>query len=176
MLLALEKAQSGLKAVPVPQRSGEPSTIEHVVYVIKENRTYDQLFGDLPQGNGIAKLCTFGRQVTPNHHALAEEFVLLDNYYCNGVMSADGHQWATQGAVTDYQEKKMGDHPRGYFFGIDCADLRRLQFHLGQRALARPVVPQLRRARLAPQHPAAVEVVRHLCGLPKRRGQDHAQA
>jgi YVTN family beta-propeller protein len=120
MLLAMEKAHSGLKAVPVPRHSGEPSTIEHVVYVIKENRTYDQVFGDLPQGNGVAKLCTYGREITPNHHALAEEFVLLDNYYCNGVMSADGHQWATQGAVSDYQEKKMGDHPRGYFFGIDA--------------------------------------------------------
>jgi len=119
-LLALEKVQSGLQPVPVPRHPGEPSTIEHVVYVIKENRTYDQVLGDLSQGNGAENLCTYGRQVTPNHHALAEEFVLLDNYYCNGVVSADGHQWATQGAVSDYQEKAFGGHPRGYLFGIDA--------------------------------------------------------
>ncbi len=119
-LLALEKAESGLKPVPVPRHPGEPSTIEHVVYVIKENRTYDQVFGDLSQGNGDPKLCTYGRRITPNQHALAEEFVLLDNYYCNGVVSADGHQWATQGTVSDYQEKAFGGHPRGYFFGTDA--------------------------------------------------------
>ena len=119
MLLAWEKAQSGLTPVPLPKHPGEPSTIEHVVYVIKENRTYDQVFGDLSQGNGDPKLCNYGRQITPNHHALAEEFVLLDNYYCNGVVSADGHQWATQGAVSDYQEKAFGGHPRGYLFGTD---------------------------------------------------------
>ncbi len=120
MLAGLEMAQGGPKPVPVPRCPGEPSTIEHVVYVIKENRTYDQVFGDLRQGNGDPRLCTFGRQVTPNQHALAEEFVLLDNYYCNGIMSADGHQWATQGAVTDYQEKMFGDHPRSYFLGVDA--------------------------------------------------------
>jgi YVTN family beta-propeller protein len=119
MLLALEKAHCGVKPLPVPLRSREPSTIEHVVYVIKENRTYDQVLGDLRQGNGDAKLCTYGRRITPNHHALAEEFVLLDNYYCNGVLSADGHQWATQGAIGDYQEKAFGGHPRSYFFGTD---------------------------------------------------------
>jgi len=106
--------------IPIPQHSGEPSSIKHVVYVIKENRTYDQLFGDLPRGNNDPRLCTYGRNVTPNHHALAEEFVLLDNYYCNGVVSADGHQWATQGAVTDYQEKMFGGFARGFDFGTDA--------------------------------------------------------
>ncbi|MGA2063560.1 MAG: bifunctional YncE family protein/alkaline phosphatase family protein [Thermoguttaceae bacterium] len=119
MLRAAEAARSGAPALPVPRRPGEPSTIEHVVYVLKENRTYDQVFGDLPRGNNDPKLCTYGRQVTPNQHALAEEFVLLDNYYCNGVVSADGHQWATQGAVTDYREKTAGDFVRGYLFGLD---------------------------------------------------------
>ena len=84
-LRALEAAQSDGPAVPVPSQPGERSVIEHVVYVLKENRTYDQLFGDLPRGNNDPKLCTFGRSITPNQHALAEEFVLLDNYYCNGV-------------------------------------------------------------------------------------------
>jgi YVTN family beta-propeller protein len=119
MLRAAEAAQSGVRGLPVPRHPGEPSTIEHVVYVIKENRTYDQVFGDLPKGNNEPKLCTYGRQVTPNQHALAEEFVLLDNYYCNGVVSADGHQWATQGAVTDYREKTAGDFVREYLLGLD---------------------------------------------------------
>jgi hypothetical protein len=87
--------------------------------VIKENRTYDQVFGDMARGNNDSSLCTYGREVTPNHHALADEFILLDNYYCNGVVSADGHQWATQGVITDYQEKMFGGHPRGYDFGTD---------------------------------------------------------
>ena len=119
ILRAREKARSGVKPVPVPERTGEPSVFEHVVYVIKENRTYDQIFGDLPQGNGDPKLCTFGREVTPNHHALAEQFVLLDNFYCNGVLSADGHSWATEGNVTDYLEKAFGGFTRSYTFGDD---------------------------------------------------------
>ena len=113
-LRALEKAESGAKPVPVPQHAGEPSTIEHVVYIIKENKTYDQVFGDMGRGNSEPKLCVFGREITPNHHALADQFVLLDNYYCNGVLSADGHQWATQGYVTDYLEKAFGGFPRSY--------------------------------------------------------------
>ncbi|MEO2004662.1 MAG: phosphoesterase, partial [Candidatus Poribacteria bacterium] len=87
---------------------------EHVVYVIKENRTYDQVLGDMEQGNGDPDLCMFGREVTPNHHALAEQFVLLDNYYCNGVNSADGHAWTTEGNVTDHLEKSFGGFTRSY--------------------------------------------------------------
>ena len=117
MLRAMEAARSGESPLPVPRRPGEPSAIEHIVYVIKENRTYDQVMGDMPKGNNDPKLCTYGRQVTPNQHALAEEFVLLDNYYCNGVISADGHQWATQGSLTDYREKMAGDFVRGYDSG-----------------------------------------------------------
>jgi YVTN family beta-propeller protein len=120
MLRALEAGRSGMPAVAVPSRPGEPSVLEHVVYVIKENRSYDQVFGDLPRGNNDPRLCTFGRAITPNHHALAEQFVLLDNYYCNGVVSADGHQWATQGAVTDYREKTTGGYTRSYEFGTDA--------------------------------------------------------
>jgi hypothetical protein len=103
----------------VPERTGERSVFEHVVYVIKENRTYDQLFGDLPRGNRDPRLCVFGRAVTPNHHALAEEFALLDNFYCNGVLSADGHSWATEGNVTDHLEKSFGGFTRSYTFGDD---------------------------------------------------------
>ncbi len=117
-LQAFEKAQSQAKPVPVPIHAGEPSLFEHVVYVIKENRTYDQLLGDLKQANGDPNLCIYGRNVTPNHHALAEQFVILDNYYCNGVVSADGHQWATQGITSNYVEKSFGGW-RSYFFGTD---------------------------------------------------------
>lgn len=91
----------------IPTRVGDPSPIKYVIYVIKENRTYDQVFGDLaagpkPKGNGDPSLCMFPRKVTPNHHKLAEEFVLLDNLYCNGQVSRDGHPWSTAAYHTDY--------------------------------------------------------------------------
>jgi len=107
------------KVVPLPTRPGEKSVFKHVLYIIKENRTYDQVYGDLPQGNGDADLCQFGREVTPNHHALAEEYVLLDNTYCNGVLSADGHMWAMEGFVTDYLEKSFGGFVRSYPYDGD---------------------------------------------------------
>ena len=87
---------------PIPERAGEPSLIEHVVYIIKENRTYDQVFGDMPKGNGDPSLVMFGKNVTPNQHALADRFVLLDNFYASGGNSADGHQWLTQSNETSY--------------------------------------------------------------------------
>ncbi|WLT30672.1 bifunctional YncE family protein/alkaline phosphatase family protein [Geothrix sp. PMB-07] len=118
-LRSLERGRRGLKPRPVPARVGEPSVFKHVVYVLKENRTYDQVFGDLKQANGDPDLCIYGRDITPNHHALAEGFVLLDNYYCNGIVSADGHQWATQGITSDYQEKAFGEWARSYDFGTD---------------------------------------------------------
>ncbi|MEZ5104804.1 MAG: beta-propeller fold lactonase family protein [Draconibacterium sp.] len=86
-----DKKGSLKKSVPVPQVLNQPSVFKHVVYIIKENRTYDQVFGDMTQGNGDTSLVHFGREITPNHHKLAEEFVLLDNFYCSGVLSADGH-------------------------------------------------------------------------------------
>ena len=95
------------KIVPVPTRPGEKSVFKHVLYIIKENRTYDQVFGDLPQGNGDTTLCHFGREVTPNHHALAEKYVLLDNTYCNGVLSADGHMWAMEGICYGLPRKEF---------------------------------------------------------------------
>ncbi|MFI5454790.1 MAG: bifunctional YncE family protein/alkaline phosphatase family protein [Isosphaerales bacterium] len=86
----------------IPTKVGEPSPIKHVLYIIKENRTYDQVFGDLTRGNGDPTLVMFGREVTPNHHKLAEEFVILDNLYCNGHVSADGHPWSTMAYNSDY--------------------------------------------------------------------------
>jgi len=100
--------------VAVPQVPQQPSYFKHVVYIIKENRTYDQVFGDMPQGNGDLNLVHFGREVTPNHHKLAETFVLLDNYYCSGILSADGHQWTDEAFVTDYIEKFFGGWTRSY--------------------------------------------------------------
>jgi YVTN family beta-propeller protein len=113
-LAGLEKPRPEAKPLPVPERHGEPSVIEHVVYVIKENRTYDQVFGDMKQGNGDANLCIFGEEATPNMHKLAREFVLLDNYYCSGVLSADGHSWVNEAYTTDYLEKMFGQFTRSY--------------------------------------------------------------
>ena len=90
---------------PVPRRVGEPSPIRHVFYIIKENRTYDQVLGDMPEGNGEKSLCLFGEDVTPNQHKLSREFVLLDNFYVDAEVSADGHNWSTAAYATDYVEK-----------------------------------------------------------------------
>ena len=111
---ALAPPRKDAAACPVPQRHGEPSLFKHVLYVIKENRTYDQVLGDVARGEGDPRLCIYGRDVTPNHHKLAEEFVLLDNFYCSGVLSADGHQWTDEAYVTDYMEKAFGGWPRSY--------------------------------------------------------------
>ena len=89
----------------IPKKVGQPSPIKHVFYIIKENRTYDQVFGDMPEGNGDSSLCLFGETVTPNHHKLAREFVLMDNFYVNSEVSADGHNWSMAAYATDYVEK-----------------------------------------------------------------------
>jgi DNA-binding beta-propeller fold protein YncE len=89
----------------IPQKIGQPSAIKHVFYIVKENRTYDQVLGDIPEGNGDTTLTLFGEKITPNQHALAKEFVLLDNFYVNGEVSADGHNWTFGGYANDYLEK-----------------------------------------------------------------------
>ena len=90
---------------PIPATPKDVSPIKYVFYVIKENRTYDQVLGDLSQGNGDPSLTLFGREVTPNQHKLAETFVLLDNFYVNAEVSCDGHNWTMGGYATDYLEK-----------------------------------------------------------------------
>jgi hypothetical protein len=90
---------------PVPGKVGDPSPIKHIFYIIKENRTYDQVLGDMAEGNGDKNLTLFGENVTPNQHAIAREFVLLDNFYVNGEVSADGHNWSMGAYATDYLEK-----------------------------------------------------------------------
>ncbi len=113
-LAGLDKPRHDARPVPVPERHGEPSVIKHVIYVIKENRTYDQVFGDMKEGNGDPGLCIFGEDVTPNHHRLARTFTLFDNFYCSGVLSADGHQWVNEAYVTDYLERSFGNFTRSY--------------------------------------------------------------
>ncbi len=117
-------AEAALPARPdvapkaIPERIGEPSLIKHVVYILKENRTYDQVFGALEQGRGHTDLCIFGKEITPNQHKMVSEFVLLDNTYCNGILSADGHQWSTTAFSTDYMEKSFAGFPRSYPDGM----------------------------------------------------------
>jgi YVTN family beta-propeller protein len=89
-------------AQPVPERPGESTPIQHVVFIIRENRTYDQVLGDLGRGNGDSSLAIYGRDVTPNTHALAERYVTLDHFFASGGNSADGHQWLTQANETEY--------------------------------------------------------------------------
>ena len=100
-----ERVTEGEKGNPVPARVGDPSPIKHVFYIIKENRTYDQVLGDVKEGNGDPSLCLFPEKVTPNLHALAREFVLLDNFYVDAEVSADGHNWSMAAYATDYVEK-----------------------------------------------------------------------
>lgn len=113
---------------PVPERVGEPSVFKHVVYIIKENRTYDQVLGDIPQGNGDPSLCIFGERITPNQHKLTSDFVLLDNTYCSGILSADGHQWSDTGITTDYMEKSFAGFPRSYPDGMEDDDVDALAY------------------------------------------------
>lgn len=108
---------------PIPARPGDPTPIEYVVYIVKENRTYDQVFGDLKEGNGDPSLVLFGAQAGPNHRKLAREFVLFDNFYVNSDVSADGHNWSTAAISPDYVEKLW---PNSY------ARRRRLNDYQGQ--------------------------------------------
>jgi YVTN family beta-propeller protein len=95
--------------------------IEHVFLIVKENRAYDQVFGDLPKANGDPKLVMYGRDITPNHHALAERYVTLDNFYTGGAISFDGHQWLMQSFVSDYVERAFAGSPRGYAWNMSDA-------------------------------------------------------
>jgi YVTN family beta-propeller protein len=100
----LESSGAGAESV-IPTKVGEASPIKHVLFIMKENRTYDQVFGDLKQGNGDPSLTLFGREVTPNQHALAEQFVLLDNLYCSGEVSQDGQPWTTSAYATEFTQR-----------------------------------------------------------------------
>ncbi len=111
----LEKMpRKNVQPIPVPARIGEPSVFKHVLYIIKENRTYDQVLGDMKKGDGDSTLTVFGKQITPNTHRLCDEFMLLDNYYVSGKCSAEGHQWTDASIVTDYVERNIEAWIRSY--------------------------------------------------------------
>ena len=101
----LVHADSRPKDSVLPDSPAAKSPFEHVVYIIKENRTYDQVFGDMPRGNGDKSLVMFGRDISPNHHKLADEFVLLDNTYCDGEVSQDGWEWSCAANDSDWDIK-----------------------------------------------------------------------
>ena len=115
-------------AVPVPRRIGDPSTIKHVFLLVKENRTYDQVYGDMPEGNGDATLAQFGQQTTPNQHALARQFGLYDNVYDTGTNSAEGHNWLMQGDNPEYTESSAGEYVRSYDTEEDVLGAQRSGF------------------------------------------------
>ncbi len=115
---SVQASRSDAAPVPVPARVGEPSVFKHVIYIIKENRTYDQVFGDMGKGNGMPSLTQFPRQVSPNHHALADRFGLFDNFYACSVNSADGHQWTDQAIANVFAERVYGFYPSNNPKGI----------------------------------------------------------
>ena len=106
--------RTGIKPKPVPERIGEASVFKHVLYIIKENRTYDQVLGDVAKGNGDKSLCVFGEKVTPNTHKLVDQFQLMDNFFVSGKCSAEGHSWVDASIVTDYIEKNVRAWFRSY--------------------------------------------------------------
>jgi YVTN family beta-propeller protein len=108
------KGNPNVAPVPVPVKLGDPSTIKHVFLLVKENRTYDQVFGDMPQGNGDPAFTQFGKNVTPNQHALAAQFGLYDNFYDVGTNSAEGHNWMMQADNPEYTESSAGEYTRSY--------------------------------------------------------------
>ncbi|MFV0590709.1 MAG: bifunctional YncE family protein/alkaline phosphatase family protein [Draconibacterium sp.] len=145
--IALSKKlpRKNVDAVPVPARIGEPSVFKHVVYIIKENRTYDQILGDIKEGDGEPSLCNFGEGVTPNTHKICRDFLLLDNFYASGKCSAEGHQWTDMAIVTDYVEKNVRAWFRSYPHVQECTGLCAHRIYLGQCAQPWQKCPDLRR-------------------------------
>ncbi len=101
----IELNASGEKGNPIPMKVGDASPIKHIFYIIKENRTFDQVLSDVKGGNGDTSLLLFGEKITPNLHSIVNNFVLLDNFYCDAEVSADGHEWSMGAYATDYMEK-----------------------------------------------------------------------
>jgi len=116
----------GAEGNPIPRRRGEKSPIKYVFYIIKENRTYDQVLGDMTKGDGDTSLCIFGEKVTPNQHAIADNFVLLDNFYVDAEVSADGHNWSTAAYATDFIEKTWPTSYGGRGGNYDSEGTRRI--------------------------------------------------
>ncbi|HEX9199524.1 MAG TPA: alkaline phosphatase family protein [Acidobacteriaceae bacterium] len=117
----LSEARPPVAPTIIPQGVGVPTEIKHIIYIIKENRTYDQEFGDIKGANGDSELTIFGEQVTPNQHALARQYVVLDNLYCDGEVSVDGHSWSDSAYATDFNERYW---PSNYAGRSDTARTR----------------------------------------------------
>jgi len=113
---------------PVPEIVGGHSPIKYVFYVIKENRTYDQILGDMKEGNGDSSLCLFNEKITPNFHALARDFVLFDNFYVDAEVSADGHNWSTAAYANDYVEKTWPTNYSGRGGNYDYEGTRKIAY------------------------------------------------
>ena len=126
-----ESLAEGEPGNPIPMKVGDPSPIKYVFYVVKENRTYDQVLGDMPGGNGDTSLVLFGERITPNQHALAREFVLLDNFYVDGEVSADGHNWTMGAYATDYLEKNWPTSYSGRGGSYDAEGTREIANNKG---------------------------------------------
>ncbi|MCN9243457.1 phosphoesterase [Streptomyces sp. RY43-2] len=124
----LSQGKGKKKPVPVPERIGDPSTIKHVFMIVKENRTYDQVLGDVPEGNGDPSLAEFGENVTPNQHALVRQFGLYDNTYDIGTNSAEGHNWLMQADNPEYTESSAGAYQRSYDTEDDALGHQRTGF------------------------------------------------
>jgi YVTN family beta-propeller protein len=117
----LSEARPPLAPTIIPQGVGIPTEIKHIIYIIKENRTYDQVFGDIKGANGDPALTIFGEEITPNQHALVHEYVTLDNLYCDGEVSVDGHSWSDSAYATDFNERYW---PSNYAGRSDTARTR----------------------------------------------------
>ncbi|WCK55228.1 bifunctional YncE family protein/alkaline phosphatase family protein [Aneurinibacillus sp. Ricciae_BoGa-3] len=129
-------SSTGEQNFAIPRNPAQKSPIKHVIYVIKENRTYDQIFGDISKGNGDPLLTEFGEANTPNLHKLANQFALLDNFYCDGEVSDPGHQWADSGISNDYSEKTWpADYSNRKQFSVDIPALKSSGGYLWDAAL-----------------------------------------
>jgi YVTN family beta-propeller protein len=121
-----ELLSQGEEGNPIPKKIGDKSPIKYVFYIVKENRTYDQVLGDVKEGNGDTSLVLFGEKITPNQHKLVKDFVLLDNFYVDGEVSADGHNWSLGGYATDYLEKNWVTSYGGRGGGYDAEGTRKI--------------------------------------------------
>jgi YVTN family beta-propeller protein len=119
-----QQGDSKVAPVAVPLRTGSPSTIKHVFLIVKENRTYDQVLGDDPRGNGDPSLAQFGGKITPNIHALAKTYPLIDNVYSDGTNSAEGHHWLDQAFVNNYMQQMYGSYTRSYQTGDPMSNVK----------------------------------------------------
>ena len=153
----------------MPTRLGDPSTIKHVFLLVKENRTYDQVYGDIAEGNGDRSLAQFGAKVTPNQHALAKQFGLYDNTYDIGTNSAEGHNWLMQGDNPEYTESSAGEYVRSYDTEDDVLGHQRSGFLWTAAEAAGKTRAQLRRVHAVRDQAGRRDVAEVLLRRQERR-------